>query len=768
MRKERPLLNRLRAVAPLLLLIGVGLLLRLWFVSVNELQPTNSPADDGDYYQRALRFAATGQYIDDFWLIRPPLHVFLFALMLKISIVLGNVPGLALVRGAQIALSLFAIPIGYHLAARLFNRRAGLIFATLLAVWYPLVELPAHLFTEPLFIFLLLAHFWLLVWWRDERRWYLLAGSGVALGLTALTRSVAVYGIPFVVLWLVLEQAQQWWQARQQHQSAPSGGGGTLGTQASHPLRGGPDVRISRMPSRFNTSMPAANAPPPALRPMAATVGRWSLLFLLPCALVIVPWTIRNYVVYERFILVDTIGSVNLWLHMEKYEEKGVEVLKQMPQRDRHVFSSQDTMRMFKEDPVHFWKMLWRNAWLHFLHIWKGQFIEDFLLKVSFYGRPLREVWPLGVAGDALWFGFTLGGLVALVAPLREGMVRVVALCWVGYTMLTVMLFHLEPRYLMPLWLVLMLYSAWTLSSVVGMVRLLRERWRYGVAALGVALAFLVLVFTYRDYPATLAAGYARESHYASGTRAYAAGDYATAVNEFEAMVDAHPSFVSSHAYLALALAANGQYDAALRVTDNDNAQHMLLARGAIARGQGHPQEAAALLTRAEKKAGHNIQRMAWQWLPPAPTTYLELGNGQDYGSIKGFSLAEETLSAAERSYRWLQGRGQVRMPLPQPLARGSVLALRLAANTESGPTPLHLAIHDPQRGGAYRTTIQVVSGRWRTYRVLVPEALAGQQYLDLTLEAPIFIPAHYEPGSNDIRPISLMVGAVRVSTTER
>ncbi|NJO08129.1 MAG: hypothetical protein HC876_22920, partial [Chloroflexaceae bacterium] len=78
----------------LAVLIGIGLGLRVWFAAVNELQPIYSPADDGDYYQRALRFATTGLYIDDFWLIRPPLHVVLFALMIRVSIWLGTVDGL--------------------------------------------------------------------------------------------------------------------------------------------------------------------------------------------------------------------------------------------------------------------------------------------------------------------------------------------------------------------------------------------------------------------------------------------------------------------------------------------------------------------------------------------------------------------------------------------------------------------------------------------------------------------------------------------------
>lgn len=746
MQTVHTLLKRLCPIAFLLLLVLPGLILRLWFVSVNELDPQLSPADDGDYYQRALRFATTGRYIDDFWLIRPPLHVFLFALMLRISIVLGDVPGLLLIRAAQTGLSLLAIPIGYGLARRLFSHRAGIIFALLLAVWYPLVELPAHLFTESLFVFLFLLHLWLLVRWRDEQHWLLLVAAGLSLGLTALTRSVALYGAIFVIGWLLLERV-------------------------------GAQRRAVRDDPQQSKQQPGSTPLTPA--PIRATVGAWAgavrralpsfgrvlVLFLVPCALIIIPWTYRNYVVYQRVIPIDTIGSVNLWLHMEKREEKGVEILKTMPQRDRHVFSVQETKRMFMEDPLHFWNMLWRNAWLHFLHIWKGQFIEDFLLKSSFYGRPLRAVWPLGMAGDLLWFVFTIGGIAALAAPLREGAFRWLALGWVAYTILTVMIFHVEPRYLMPLWLMLMLYSSWALGELGELLRLLRRAWLHSVLVLVLVFGFLGLCFTYRDYPATIVMGIQREWHHAAGQRAFARGDYDAAVQEFRQALAAQPIFVSSRAYLALALAAKGDTAAAQELIGSDTAQHALVARGAIAQAQGKMEQAATLFTRAEKKAGEDVQTMTMAWLRPPPVTLLKLGSGRDFGYIAGFSGAEQANTPDALSYRWLQGEGRIVLPLPRPLQAGGVLALRMAGGSHAPSTPLRVQVENSQGTSYAVPPVQVQGGQWRIYYLPVPAALAGEQELRVVLDAPIFIPAHHDPENNDIRPVSLMINAVWIQS---
>jgi hypothetical protein len=123
---------------PLVLLVLAGVALRLWFIGVSPLDPRFSTADDGDYFRRALRFAATGQYIDDSWLIRPPLHVFFFAFWLRIALLFGSPTlGVRLIEFAQVGVGALSIVLAFACAQRLFSsRRAGLCFAAFLALWY--------------------------------------------------------------------------------------------------------------------------------------------------------------------------------------------------------------------------------------------------------------------------------------------------------------------------------------------------------------------------------------------------------------------------------------------------------------------------------------------------------------------------------------------------------------------------------------------------------------------------------------------------------
>ncbi|MDQ2997475.1 MAG: glycosyltransferase family 39 protein, partial [Chloroflexota bacterium] len=193
---------------PLLAIVLLGVGLRLWMIGISPLDPSYSNADDGDYYRRALRLALTGQYIDDNWLIRPPLHVFFYALWLRLAIMIGRPAlGVPFIQLAQTGLAALTIMLGYGIGRRLFPTRqnlAGLLFALFLSTWYSFVEQPSVLFSELIYMFLFFLHVWLLLRFDTSGRLRYLALSGFALGAATLTRSPALYSLAFVVLWLLM------------------------------------------------------------------------------------------------------------------------------------------------------------------------------------------------------------------------------------------------------------------------------------------------------------------------------------------------------------------------------------------------------------------------------------------------------------------------------------------------------------------------------------------------------------------------------------
>src|SRR5205823_6517657 len=151
-------------------------------------------------------------------------------------------------------------------------------------------------------------------------------------------------------------------------------------------------------------------------------------------------------------------------------------------------------------------------------------------------------------------------GLIGLVAPAREGLHnRLFVLAWLGYSLLTVLVFHVEPRYLLPIWTLLGLYGAWSLARGRELWADLRTHPLHGVFAAALVTAFLALLVTYRDYPQTIAMGLTRERAIVVGERAYIAGDYPAAERSFRAALAVQPDFIDAQVDLALALAAQGR-----------------------------------------------------------------------------------------------------------------------------------------------------------------------------------------------------------------
>ncbi len=153
------------------------------------------------------------------------------------------------VKLTQAALGALLVPAVMGVTARAMGERACVVAGAIVALYPDLVWFSAHFWSETLFL--------VLVWWGFER---LLAAqasgaraaalaAGLLFGLATLTRETALYFVPIAALWLA-------WSRRE--------------------LR---------------------------------TAGGYALA----AALVILPWTYRNRVVWDAFVPVSTAGGLNLW-----------------------------------------------------------------------------------------------------------------------------------------------------------------------------------------------------------------------------------------------------------------------------------------------------------------------------------------------------------------------------------------------------------------------------------------------------------------------
>jgi hypothetical protein len=154
-----------------------------------------------------------------------------------------------IVKLAQAALGTLLIPAVAKVTDHALGQRAALAAGAMAAAYPDLLWFAAHFWSETLFMVLL--------WWGFERLFAAqrsgarapALAAGLLFGLATLTRETALYFVPLAALWL--------WEARREVRAAAA--------------------------------------------------------FFLAAALVIVPWTARNWIVWEAFVPVSTAGGLNLW-----------------------------------------------------------------------------------------------------------------------------------------------------------------------------------------------------------------------------------------------------------------------------------------------------------------------------------------------------------------------------------------------------------------------------------------------------------------------
>jgi len=215
--------------------------------------------DERAYLEIAERLAAEGRFTGTF---RPPLYPAFMAFFLAVGW------GTLGIRLAQVVLSTASVVLVYVIGARAFGRRAGLIAAALFAFDPVLVAFSHRLWSETLFIFLLLATIERLLAAVRGRRLAPWIAAGLLLGLAGLTRPMILTFAPWLLPWAAL---QAWRQAR-------------AGRTA------------------------AGDVPPRAW----SSTARGFVALTVACVMVVVPWTLRNYRESGGFILVDTNGAFNL------------------------------------------------------------------------------------------------------------------------------------------------------------------------------------------------------------------------------------------------------------------------------------------------------------------------------------------------------------------------------------------------------------------------------------------------------------------------
>jgi hypothetical protein len=300
-----------------------------------------------------------------------------------------------------------------------FGERAGLVAAGLGAFYPELVWFSAHFWAETLFTVLL--------WWAierlvasDTRASPLAAGAaGLLWGFAGLTRETVLYFLPLAVLWLAWRRS-----------------GGT----------------------------------------------RRAALLVATALLVVLPWTLRNRLVFDAFVPVSTAGALNLWqgnthlTRQEVYEEYWA-VRGRIP---KYEHARQRALEAILErQPLWILEKLrselpefWAAHAQPIVHIERGG-----------YGVVRR---PLALAAVAVVLVPYLAVLVLFViglARLPPGRAPLLVLAFLAFYVLLHVVAHGYPRYRLPVMPALFLVAGYAAAALRTRTRPATDRTRLVAAA---------------------------------------------------------------------------------------------------------------------------------------------------------------------------------------------------------------------------------------------------------------------------------------------
>ncbi|MDQ3704281.1 MAG: hypothetical protein M3437_03485 [Chloroflexota bacterium] len=574
--------------------------------------PLDFVIDEREYFS-AAHMLAEGRgfaFYNDFIWVRPPVYVLFLGGLFALGGGSYHYPAVLLVQSLISTAAL--LPFGW-LAAEVRGRAAAQWTLALGALYLPFVLFAGLLVSESLF--LLLFGFALLALWKGRQAlvaegqsrlaYVWLAGAGLLLGCATLTRSTALLFVFIAALWLLLSLPRTWTFQR-----------------------------------RF---IPAV---------LLVLVGLATLL----------PWTVRNYAAYHRFIPVDTTAGYNLWLASlgVRDEPRMQDELRRIQgQAERQDYAFSRAWETIGADPAAFVGKGLKES----LDLWKPLLSAE---ENAVRGYPSGRVpaWHLSfllIFDNVLYMAILLLAVVGLALS-KPAPLKWLTLGWVLLWVLMSFVFFAVTRFRMP---VVASLLPWAAVGITILPRL--SDWRSTgtvrrISSAAAMLAIVVVVVLNVPLGDTLDGmqAWERQAPYREGERLLMAGHVDGAVTSYRA---ADMNVGDTRYGLAAALLQQGKPDEAmsvLRQNEPEDRYEPPILRGQAARMRGNLDDARSFFNaRVVQVAGDEALRWAWDHLRPEAVQSIDVGSGLDVGYVRGFHGPET--DASGRPFRWSKDIAEVR-----------------------------------------------------------------------------------------------------------
>jgi 4-amino-4-deoxy-L-arabinose transferase-like glycosyltransferase len=516
---------------------------------------------------------------------------------------------------------------------------------------------------------------------------------------------------------------------------------------------------------------------------------RWragtTMLLLAACVAVIAPWTLRNAVVHQRFIPLDTTGGFNLWFgnqalaeHTDPFFIQNVNTSERnLADRDR-VFA-QRGQELLQQDAAQTLTYLFTDKLTRFWRLQTDLVVtqEQGQLALSCsrsgpgstYGillpddlaelRNTRGCWRqwLNVLGDIVYLALLLGLLVTICFA-RQPKLLALAWLWILPICLVTIITVVQPRLRLPMLPVLLPWAA------AGLV-LLQDSWarHFGGGAWRQGAPWAILLRQWRVVAVLLLAlaglWVLKLPHLLGSQVSVMVGDWAWQRGDTQAALEAYQTAATWYPEHIDALVSAGQIAEIMR-RDNlalewyheatNRISYEPLARIGIARILYDRGDEAAAESQLDWTLLGQAHLEGWGFAAnKVPDQHcINLGGSvsiPNYGYVVGLYPART--SGPDRFFRPTSAQAALRFgTVATPPA---ILTMRMGGGRPEGAPP-------PQTDlSINHTSLEQlpVSARWRVYQFLTPPTTHGVQ---VTFRSDTFIPVDFVPQSEDTRAYGL------------
>lgn len=674
---------RTNLILLLLLLLAFALRLAYWERSA-QFGHYELSYDDDEYYKASILFTK-GEWLRDPYPLRytrsPGYPLFLAAIFAPAG------PQIEIALLIQVGVSVLTVALVYVTARRAFGQRAGLAAAGLMALAPTYASLAgSFLLTETLFAFCILLFLYLFWRWAEEGLTLPRALIvGIILGLSALVRGQALYFFPIAAVWFLITTRPRWGFA------------------------------LARI--------------------VVAVIG---------IALVIAPWTARNAMAYQRFILLDTNSGWTIWRdHRVPDDDFWVTLPRITNPGDRASYATARGVANILADPV---RQLGINGLANLAYLPHLE-LDSFARGDGYLSDVIVDAPTLGLAAlnDIFFLAVVLLGIAGILLTYRRA--PSLLLLWLAFTLLMTFLFHTQSRFRAHYLFVLVIFAGAALAAFPHLWRALNLPAR----AILVGAAALVLLLAYSPRLAPLIAS---EYHLARAQ--------GTNLAELQAATAAFPEYAAAYDALGDAYRRVGDRQSALdayghALQINTFELQARLGRIDIFRQEGNTRRAAAEV-RAASGANSELDIPAPLWwdFDPAPARKIEVGDpASSFGYIMNFHAPERE---GDESFRWTQHRSfvkftGVRNDPPHEL----VIYGRAVVPENQSPPAVDVWINGIRRAPLPLTT------NWEEHSILLDDSLQDADKYIVEFRSPTFRPIDVFPGSTDTRDLGFMLGSLEL-----